>query len=78
VLLELDDDALLANENPIGILLYAAKNALHAKAEHQKYRYLRVAMDCLAERGWDRKDKHDLMLFIERIIDLRDTDSGIQ
>jgi predicted transposase/invertase (TIGR01784 family) len=72
VLLELDDDALLANENPIGILLYAAKNALRAKAEHQKYRYLRIAMDRLAERGWDRKDKHDLMLFIERIIDLQD------
>jgi predicted transposase/invertase (TIGR01784 family) len=72
VLAELDDDALLSNDNPMGILLYAAKNAMHAKAEHRKYRYLRIAMDRLAERGWDRKDKHDLMLFIERIVNLQD------
>jgi hypothetical protein len=72
VLAELDDDALLANENPMGILLYAAKNAFRAKAEGRKYRYLRVAMDRLAERGLDRKDKHDLMLFIERIVNLQD------
>jgi predicted transposase/invertase (TIGR01784 family) len=72
VLAKLDDDALLANENPMGILLYAAKNALHTKVEHRKYRYLRVAMDRLAERGLDRKDKHDLMLFIERIVNLQD------
>jgi predicted transposase YdaD len=72
VLAKLDDDALLANDNPMGILLYAAKNAMRAKAEHRKYRYLRIAMDHLAERGWDRNDKHDLMLFIERIVNLQD------
>jgi hypothetical protein len=72
VLAKLDDDALLANDNPMGILLYAAKNAARAKAEHRKYRYLRIAMDRLAERGLDRKDKHDLMLFIERIVNLKD------
>jgi hypothetical protein len=72
VLAELDDDALLADPNPMGILLYAAKNALRTRAERQKYNYLRTAMDCLAERGWNRKDKRDLMLFIERIVRLRD------
>jgi hypothetical protein len=41
----------------MGILLYAAKNALRAKTEHQKHRYLRAAMDRLAARGWDRQDK---------------------
>jgi predicted transposase/invertase (TIGR01784 family) len=29
-------------------------------------------MDRLAARGWDRQDKHDLMLFIERIVNLQD------
>jgi predicted transposase/invertase (TIGR01784 family) len=72
VLSELDDDALLTNDNPFGILLYAAKNALGTKSEQRKFRYMRVAMDRLAELGWNREDKHDLMLFIERIVNLKD------
>jgi predicted transposase YdaD len=71
VLAELDDDALLSNDNPFGILLYAAKNTLRTKSEHRKYRYLRIAMDHLARRGWDRQNKHDLMLFIERVVNLQ-------
>jgi len=72
VLAELNDDELQASDNPIDLALYAAKCSLRAKKELQKYTYLRTLMELLAERGWSRKDKDDLLFFIEWIIDLRD------
>jgi predicted transposase YdaD len=54
------------------LLLYAAKHALQTKEQHQKYHYMKTAMTRLAAIGWNRKDKHDLMIFIERIVNLKD------
>jgi hypothetical protein len=72
VLLDLDDDELLKSENPVDIVFYAAKHALFCKEELQKYQYLRIVLKLLAERGWSTEDKRDLVLFVERIINLKD------
>ena len=72
VLADLDDGKLQASDNPMDLALYAAKCALRAKEEIQKYKYLRTLLDLLAERGWSSEDKRDLLLFLERVIDLRD------
>ena len=72
VLADLDDGELRMSDNPIDLALYAAKCALKAKREIQKYTYLRILLELLAERGWNKEDKRDLLLFLERVIDLRD------
>jgi len=90
VLEDLGDGELQASDNPIDFVIYAAKCALRAKEELQKFNYLRTLLDLLAERGWSREDisrqparnerswslsfftKRDLLLFFERVIDLRD------
>ncbi len=71
-LLDLDDEELLASDNPIDMALYAAKMALKVKEEHQKYNYLYMLTGLLAERGWDTNEKRDLGLFLARIINLQD------
>ena len=76
VLSELDDDELISSDNPIDIVLYAAKCAAKSQNELQKYNYLRSAVGLLSERGWNMDDKRSLMLFMERITHL--TDEGLR
>jgi hypothetical protein len=72
VLLELDDNELLASDNPIDLVLYAAKFALKTKEELQKFNFLRTIVKLLDERGWSLEDKQDLLLFTERIVNMKD------
>ena len=72
VLADLDDADLQTSDNAIDLALYAAKCALRAKEEVQKYKFLRTLTDLLTERGWNREDKSELVLFIVRIINLED------
>jgi predicted transposase/invertase (TIGR01784 family) len=72
VLSELDDAELAASDNPIDIVLLAAKFAQRARKEHQKSKFLRKAVELLDERGWSMEDKHDLLLFTESIVNLQD------
>jgi len=72
VLADLDDEELQTSDNPIDLALYAAKCALRAEEELQKYTYLRKLTALLTERGWDTNDKRNLLLFIRRIINLKD------
>jgi predicted transposase/invertase (TIGR01784 family) len=72
VLSELDDAELAASDNPIDIVLLAAKFAQRSRKEQQKSKFLRKAVELLDERGWSLDDKHDLLLFTERIVNLRD------
>jgi predicted transposase YdaD len=69
---ELDDDELISSDNPIDLVLYAAKRAAGKRKEIQKYNYMKTAIGLLAERGWDMDDKRRLMLYIERITNLND------
>jgi predicted transposase YdaD len=78
VLAELGDKELLASDNPIDLALYAAKGALKVREERQKYNYLRALLELLAERGWSRDDKRDLLLFLERVVNLRDKNLEIK
>jgi predicted transposase/invertase (TIGR01784 family) len=71
ILLELDDNELLASDNPIDLVLYAAKFTLKTKEEHQKFSFLRNIVGLLNERGWSMEEKRDLLLFIERIVNMR-------
>jgi predicted transposase/invertase (TIGR01784 family) len=71
VLLELDDEELLASDNPIDLILYAAKFARRAKKELQKFNFLRETVRLLGERGWSTEEKRDLLLFTERIVNMR-------
>jgi predicted transposase/invertase (TIGR01784 family) len=72
VLDELDDDELISSDNPIDLLLYAAKFALNAKEEHQKLNFLRKSVELLDKRGWSLIDKRDLFLFTERLVNMKD------
>ena len=72
VLLELDDDELTSSDNPTDLVFYAAKCSLRSKKEFQKYQYLRKTIGLLGEQGWNRDDKRDLLLFIERILYIKD------
>jgi len=72
VVTDLVDDDLLSSDNPIALAFYAAKSALGVKEELQKYTFLRTLAGLLGERGWSMIDKRDLLLFIERIINLKD------
>ncbi|MDR1508548.1 MAG: hypothetical protein LBS53_02810, partial [Synergistaceae bacterium] len=72
VLWELDDKELLASDNPIDLVLYAAKFALKAKKELQKFNFLRKIVGLLDERGWSMEEKRDLLLFVERIVNMKD------
>jgi predicted transposase/invertase (TIGR01784 family) len=72
VLVELDDAELSVSDNPMDLAFYAAKCALRAKEELQKYNYLRTLTELLAERGWSMDDKRDLLLFLERFMNLKD------
>ncbi|MDR3231743.1 MAG: hypothetical protein LBT65_09905 [Synergistaceae bacterium] len=72
VLAELDDEELLKSDNPLDLALYAAKQAARYKEDLQKYRYLRTLASLLAERGLNREEKRDLLLFLERILCLKD------
>jgi hypothetical protein len=72
VLEELDDDELAASDNPIDLVLLAAKFAQQEREELQKFKFLRKAEELLDKRGWSMDDKRDLFLFTERIINLKD------
>ncbi|GHS94001.1 hypothetical protein AGMMS50276_05700 [Synergistales bacterium] len=71
-LLELDNDELLSSDNPIDIVLYAAKSAYYCKEELQKFHYLKEISDILDKRGWSRDDKRDLLLFVDWIVNIKD------
>jgi predicted transposase/invertase (TIGR01784 family) len=72
ILSELDDEELKTSDNPIDLAFYSAKCALRSKEELQKYTYLRTLTGLLTERGWSRDEKRDLLLFMMRIINLKD------
>lgn len=72
---ELDDDSLLTGDNRIALILYAAKRAQESKNdEGRKFRYLRDISNIWAERGWSNEDKRIIMMSIEYLINLRDSD----
>jgi predicted transposase/invertase (TIGR01784 family) len=72
VLTELDDEELLKSDNPLDLALYAAKLESQSKDEPQKAGYLRKVVRLLVDRGWDWEKTRDLLLFIERILSLKD------
>ena len=73
VLKELDDEELLASENPFDLALFAAKKSLiHKNDEKRKYLYQKELIRLLKNRNWWQEDRYDLFLFIDRIIALRD------
>ncbi len=73
VVSELDERELLASDNPFDLALCAAQRGLKSrKDERQKHAYLRELLCLLGDRGWSHEDKRRLLLFIERIVDLRD------
>jgi hypothetical protein len=78
VLADLSDEDLLSGDNPIDLALYAAKCALRSRTELQKYKYLRTLTELLGERGYSVNDKRDLLLFLERFINLKDGELRLQ
>ena len=69
----LDDEGLLASDNPFDLALYAAKKALaYDNEEQQKLIYLLKLTRILASKGWSREDRSDLLAFIARVINLKD------
>jgi hypothetical protein len=69
VVLELEDELLLAEEDRLGLVLYAAKCAWKSgNDEKQKLGYLRKISTLWAERGWDPKDKRLILQAIEYLM----------
>ena len=69
----LDEEALKSSDNPFDVALYAARKAKQCrKNEMQKFVYLREFWTLLKAKGWAREDGKALLLFIERIINLKD------
>ena len=63
------------SDNPFDLVAYAAKKAVLCKdKEQQKFTYLLQLTRLLAEKGWSAKDRKDILLFIERIINLKSLD----
>ena len=74
-----DDETLLASDNPFDLIIYVAKKEPLFKGrdkEKQKFKYLRELTRLLAFRGWDDKDRRDLLILISRMINLKD--KGLQ
>ena len=70
---KLDDEKLLKSDNPFDLALYAARKAKQSRGdEKMKFRYLRELTGLLSKKGWSAKDRHDLLIFIEWIINLKD------
>jgi hypothetical protein len=63
-LLELDEEELLASDNPFDFVLHAAKTALKTKEEDQKLLFLRKLVTILYERGWSKDEKLNLLPFV--------------
>jgi hypothetical protein len=79
VLADLNDKELQSSDNPIDLALYAAKCALRSKKdEFQKYKYLRTLTGLLGDHGYSMDDKRDLLLFLERLINLKDKELRTQ
>ena len=75
VVSELDEGELLASGNPFDLALCAAQRALKSKQdERKKHSYLKELLGFLGDRGWSHDDKHRLLLFIEKIINLHDAE----
>ena len=69
----LNEEALKSSDNPFDVALYAARKAKQCrKNEMQKFVYLREFWTLLKAKGWTREDGKALLLFIERIINLKD------
>ena len=74
-----DDRALLESDNPFDLIIYAAKKEALFKGgdrEQQKFKYLRELTRLLAGKGWNEKDRRDLLILIARMINLED--KGLQ
>ena len=76
VLSDLDDEELRASDNPFALALYAAKCAARSKGqENRKFLYLKQLTQLLHERGWAVEDRRDLLLYIARILDMKNRDN---
>ena len=73
-----DDEELLRSDNPFDLVVYAANKAASCKkgkdGEQQKFAYLLKLTRLLAEKGLSEEDRRDLLIFVERIINLQSHD----
>jgi predicted transposase/invertase (TIGR01784 family) len=71
VVANLDDELLLAGENRVGFVLYAAKRAAKCGGDDgKKFRYLREITVLWAQRGWPAEEKRIILLAIEHLLRL--------
>ncbi|MDR1579165.1 MAG: hypothetical protein LBS35_02310, partial [Synergistaceae bacterium] len=71
----IEDEVLLADENRIGLVLYAAKCASKSgDDEGEKFRYLRQISDLWNERGWNPHDKRVILEAASYLIGLSNED----
>jgi hypothetical protein len=72
---ELEDALLLAEENRVGLVLYAAKCLWKSgNDEAQKLTYLRKISNLWAERGWNPEDKRLILEAIEYLMHFNNKD----
>lgn len=67
----LDDEELLASDEPVDLALYAAKVAFrYKKKEQQRFKYLMELTRLLADKGWDLEERRVILLMIVRVLNL--------
>ena len=75
----LRDEELLEGNNPFKFMMYAARKALSCrKDEMQKFVYLKELRKLLQFGGWSKEESRVLLLFTERIVNLKDKDLRVE
>jgi hypothetical protein len=75
VILDIPDEVLLAGNNRVGFVLYAAKCAAKSgKDEGKKFHYLRLISDLWNAAGWSPHDKRVLLEMVNYLLNLQDQD----
>jgi predicted transposase/invertase (TIGR01784 family) len=70
---DFDPVILEESDNPFDLALLASQKAmLSERDEAVKFAYLKELIRLLGDRGWDHEAKHDLLFFMEAIINLTD------
>ena len=75
----LRDEELLEGNNPFKFMMYAARKALSCrKDEMQKFVYLKELRKLLQFGGWGKEESRVLLLFTERIVNLKNKDLRVE
>ena len=76
---ELDDEELKAGNSIVDLFVYAVKIAYkHRKSNKQKLGYMKIIVELLAKKGWEKFRRRRFIIYLERVMHLSNTDYRIK